>query len=119
MQTPRGAAAPTPGMAVPFTPRVYETPRIARAGEVILSANGSPINVPGTIKGRGKRGRAEVTLQLHNGQEVNLAEDDATTNLDEASKAAAVEQLLELRAQVEAHLAAMQGGNLTEQPDEE
>ncbi|KAL3907507.1 MAG: hypothetical protein SGPRY_010144, partial [Prymnesium sp.] len=57
--------------AVPFTPRVHETPRMARGGEMILSANGSPINVLDTVKAKiGKRGRhPEVVLTLIDGRE--------------------------------------------------
>jgi len=54
--TPGGAGVSTPcvgSSAMPMmTPRMYETPRFARTGEMMLSANGSPINVLNTVKAR-------------------------------------------------------------------
>ena len=119
MQTPRNIPG-RPSTVVPFTPRLHETPRIARNDEPILSARGSPINVLGTVRAKvGKRGRApEVMLTLLGGEEMNLAEEETVACLDESSREDAVCKLLELQAQVEAHLLALQGGQLQEQPDE-
>mmetsp|Transcript_33937 Transcript_33937/g.106527 ORF Transcript_33937/g.106527 Transcript_33937/m.106527 type:complete len:108 (+) Transcript_33937:143-466(+) len=97
-----------------MTPRMHETPRFVRNGEVMLSANGSPINLLNTVKAKaGKRGRsAAVVLELADGSELNLAE--ATTrkdlSLNAEAREEAVGQLLELQAQIEAHLKAMKYG---------
>lgn len=47
-----------------MTPRMHETPRFVRNGEVMLSANGSPINLLNTVKAkaRGTRRRAASYL---------------------------------------------------------
>ena len=54
--TPGGAGLSTPSVvtgAMPMlTPRMHETPRFARTGEVMLSANGSPINILNTVKAK-------------------------------------------------------------------
>lgn len=63
--TPGGAGLSTPSVGVGampmLTPRMHETPRFARTGEVMLSANGSPINVLHTIKAK-VRANAAVPL---------------------------------------------------------
>jgi len=102
-----GASA-TPSAATPsaaaMTPRLHETPRVARAGEVALSMNGSPINLISTVKAVGaKRNRpAEVLLTLDDGTELDLSEEAACKAL--ASDADAAEQahthLLTLQDQV-------------------
>lgn len=60
--TPGGVAA-TPGGMVPFTPRVHETPRIAKKGEMAFTANGSPINMINTVKARGTRPGGPAGMQ--------------------------------------------------------
>jgi hypothetical protein len=90
---------------------------MAKPREVVLSANGSPINVVDTVKAKaGKRGRPEIVVSLPDGREVNLAEDDERRGLeqDDAARETTVHYLLELQSQVDAHLAALQKGNLPE-----
>jgi hypothetical protein len=54
--TPGGAGISTPlvgvGAMPMLTPRMHDTPRFARTGEVMLSTNGSPINVLNTVKAK-------------------------------------------------------------------
>ena len=111
MATPGNALACTPGQPM-MTPRVGETPRIARAGEVALSANGSPINLLNTVKAVGKRGRQgpAVMLTLADGTELDLAEEQTRRGLveDDDARGQAVDQLVSLQAQLARHLKALQ-----------
>ena len=81
--TPGGLVAATPGGMVPFTPRVGETPRIAKKGEMAFTANGSPINMIHTVKARGTTRRpgrfstqpqSNILITLQDGTELDLAE---------------------------------------------
>jgi len=93
--TPSGGRSAESSQAVPFTPRVDEAPRPLQEGENGFSANGSPIQVPGTIKQKpgpgGPRVGGVAVLTLGNGHELELG----------------LSELEKLKAQVEAHVAAM------------
>jgi len=105
-----GAMASTPGVAA-MTPRLHETPRNVRLGEVILSTNGSPISMINTVKATGKRERskrATVTVELNDGTEVDL-DQHGGVRLEGEARAQAVEQLLQLKAQLDSHLSDLQG----------
>merc|ERR1740117_2280892 len=93
----------TPGA---MTPRLHETPRNARSGEVALSVNGSPIDLLNTVKASvgAKRNRPpEVLVTLDNGRELDLSEDAACRALahDEDTRDQAHAHLLTLQAQVD------------------
>ena len=135
-----GAAASAKGLTTPaaggipavaFTPRVHETPRNMRGGEVLLSANGSPINAIGTVRARvGKRGRSStsggaaagpvatepsVTLTMADGSELDLGAAASTAALaDTEARATAIDHLQKLQQQVEAHIKALRSGNVQE-----
>ena len=103
----------TPGLgAVPFTPRIHETPRVARVGEMALSANGSPINIIHTVRAKGKRGQASVSIALADGSEMDLSDEATQADLayNNEARAEAVAQLLDLKAQLDAHLKALREG---------
>ena len=129
----KGLTTPAPGgiPAVAFTPRVHETPRNMRGGEVLLSANGSPINAIGTVRARvGKRGRSStsggaaagpvatepsVTLTMADGSELDLGAAASTAALaDTEARATAIDHLQKLQQQVEAHIKALRSGNVQE-----
>lgn len=59
LATPNATCANGRTSVIPaaFTPRVNDTPRAAQRGEIVLSANGSPINILDTVKAKaGRRG---------------------------------------------------------------
>ena len=117
LTTPAGGSSQP---AVAFTPRIHETPRLMKGGEVALSANGSPINVLNTVKARvSKRGRTSqswsvapaVVLAMVDGSEVDLSDGAALKALeaDGDGKDYALSQLEELQKQVTAHIKALKG----------
>ena len=116
----------TPGAGVMFTPRVGETPRVAKGGEMGYSANGSPINLLDTVKARGKRARggesssaaatAQVALTLADGSEMDLSDAEVLKKLDgdDETRALAVAQLQQIQDQVAAHLKALKAPHVPE-----
>lgn len=119
--TPAGAGAKglaTPGVA--FTPRMGEKPRMVKGDDVVVSANGSPLVVPDTIKARGKRVRggegASVALTLADGKEMDLDDKETLMKLegDEDTKALMVQQLREIEAKVRSHLVALNAPHVPE-----
>ena len=116
MTTPGGGTN-----AVAFTPRIGETPRMMKGGEVGYSERGSPINVPDTVKARpGKRGRSEaaptVVLAMNDGNEVDLSDREALKGLQANGEAKdfALSQLEQLQAQVAAHIKALKAPHVPE-----
>ena len=98
-------------VAPPITPRVGMTPRNARQTDLVFSQNGSPINVPDTVRAKvgGKRSHAEIVVSLGDGTEVNLAEPEVSEQLlDDATRDEAVQKLRDLQSQLAAHLAALE-----------
>ncbi len=118
MTTPMAGGGGAAAMA--FTPRMHETPRVMQRGEVALSANGSPINLIDTVRARaGKRGRTgappSVLLTMADGSEMDLGDTSAREALaNDEARATALDQLQTLQAQVEAHIKALQAGNVQE-----
>ena len=82
------------------------------------SANGSPINLLNTVKARAGKGPAaavaapQVVLTMLDGSEFDLGADATLRALkaDDEKKAQAVSELERLKAQVDAHLAALAPG---------
>lgn len=114
----KGLATPAGGTnqaGVAFTPRIGETPRPMKGGEMALSANGSPINVLNTVKARvSKRGRTAetapaVVLAMVDGTEVDLSDHATLKGLeaDGEAKDFTLSQLEQLQAQVAAHIKAL------------
>lgn len=92
LATPSASRSDASG-GVPWTPRMNEAPRAISDGEKSFSANGSPLQVPGTIKaktGGGGKPTTVATLTLGDGQELEMG----------------LSELEQLKAQVEKHLAA-------------
>ena len=115
--TPAGRGMQTPGaMSVPstpmFTPRLHETPRVAQRGEILLSQNGSPINVLDGVQATIKKGRTDtaINLRMADGKEIDLTAGGARALLpDEESRAQALTQLDALEKQVQAIKGSLKG----------